>query len=221
LNLSARSAVSFDAMGRTAVMETERMAIRDGDATRDERETAFARLADAHLDAAYRLATFILAGDRGEAEDAVNDAALQAWEHYSELRDPARFEAWFTRILVNECRDRIGKRRLRPITLADPDPGATPDHADALLRSDALARAMLSLSPEHRVVVALRYVHDLPLEEIAARTGERLVTVKSRLHYALRQMRASLEAEGRDAEGRDAEGREAAGREVEGRGVPK
>jgi RNA polymerase sigma-70 factor (ECF subfamily) len=174
------------------------MATRDRDATRNEREAAFARLADAHLDTAYRLATFILADDRGEAEDAVHDAALQAWEHYSELRDAARFEAWFTRIVVNECRDRIGRRRLRPITLADPDPGPAPDHADALLRSDALARAMLSLSPEHRVVVALRYVRDLPLEEIAARTGERLGTVKSRLHYALRQMRAALDAEARE-----------------------
>ena len=40
-----------------------------------------ARLAEAHLDAAYHLATFILAGDRAEAEDAVHDAALLAWEH--------------------------------------------------------------------------------------------------------------------------------------------
>jgi RNA polymerase sigma-70 factor (ECF subfamily) len=174
------------------------MATRDRDATRDDRESAFARLADAHLDAAYRLASFILAGDRGEAEDAVHDAAVQAWDHYSELRDPARFEAWFTRIVVNECRDRIGRRRLRPISLADPDPGSAPDYADALLRSDALARAMLNLSPEHRVVVALRYLRDLPLEEIATRTGERLGTVKSRLHYALRELRADLEAEARE-----------------------
>ena len=174
------------------------MAIRESDATRDERETAFSRLADAQLDAAYRLATFILAGDRSEAEDAVHDAAVHAWEHYPELRDPARFEAWFTRIVVNECRDRIGRRRLRPISLADPDPGSAPDHADALLRSDALARAMLNLSPEHRAVVALRYLRDLPLDEIAARTGERLGTVKSRLHYGLREMRAALEAEARE-----------------------
>ena len=174
------------------------MGVRDREISGDDPAVAFVRLVDARLDSAYRLATFILGGDRSEAEDAVHDAALRAWEHLGDLRDVANFEAWFTRIVVNECRDRIGERRIRPLTLPDPDPGATPDHAEALVRTDALERAMLSLAPKHRVVVALRYVGDYSLQEIAARTGERQGTVKSRLHYALRALRAELDAESRE-----------------------
>jgi len=121
-----------------------------------------------------------------------------AWEHFDDLRDPARFEPWFTRIVVNACRDRIGTHRLRPVTGVAPDPGAASDHADALTGIDALVRALLTLSPEHRVVVALRYLNDYSLDEIAARTGQRAGTVKSRLHYALRALRAALDAEARE-----------------------
>ena len=164
----------------------------------DEPAADFARLVDARIDPAYHLATFILDGDRAEAEDAVHDAALRAWEHFGDLRDVGSFEAWFTRIVVNTCRDRLGERRIRPLTLADPVPGAAPDHAEALVRTDAIERAILALSPKHRVVVALRYVGDYSLDEIAARTGERPGTVKSRLHYALRALRAVLDAEARE-----------------------
>ncbi len=57
---------------------------------------------------------------------------------------------------------------------------------------------MLALSPEHRVVVGLHYLGDYSVDEIAARTGVRAGTVKSRLHYALRSLRASLEAAERE-----------------------
>ncbi len=52
---------------------------------------------------------------------------------------------------------------------------------------------MAALSPDHRAVLALRFWADLPLEEIAERTGERVGTVKSRLHYALAHLRAAYE----------------------------
>ena len=158
---------------------------------------AFGRLVEPQLDRVYRLATVIL-GDRAEAEDAVHDAALRAWRHFGDLRDPGRFDAWFTRIVVNACRDRIGARRVRALTVSDPDAGCAPDHVEALVRHDTLERAIRSLSPEHRVVVALRYVGDYSIEEIGVRTGERTGTVKSRLHYALRAMRAAIEAEARE-----------------------
>ena len=174
------------------------MGVRDGDAAGSDPAVEFARLVDARLDSAYRVATFILGGDRSEAEDAVNDAALRAWEHFGDLRNAATFEAWFTRIVVNTCRDRLHEKRIRPLTVADPIAGTAPDHAEAIVRTDALERAMLALPLKHRVVVALRYVGDYSLDEIAVRTGDRLGTVKSRLHYALRAMRAALDAERRE-----------------------
>lgn len=167
-------------------------------ATQTDRATRFGVLIAAELDESYRLATVILAGDRSEAEDAVHDAGLRAWEHFDELRDPARFEAWFTRIVVNSCRDRLKRRRVRPIEM-DAFPAHTASHADAVIAADTLERALFALSPEHRAVVALRYLGDWTVNEIAARTGERTGTVKSRLHYAVRSLRAALDAESREA----------------------
>ena len=70
------------------------------------RADAFRALADRHLDASYRLAYAIL-GQRAEAEDATHDAFVTAWRKWSTLRDPALFEHWFDRILVNTCRNRL------------------------------------------------------------------------------------------------------------------
>src|SRR5574340_636394 len=55
---------------------------------------------------AYRLAAFLL-HDRTAAEDIVQEAALLAWERRRTLRDADRAEAWFSRIVVNLCRDEL------------------------------------------------------------------------------------------------------------------
>ncbi len=185
-------------MDRITGWELSRVGAQHCETASADRDARFTRLTDAHLDAACRLATVIFAGNRAEAEDAVQDAALRAWQHFDDLRDPDRFEWWFTRIVVNTCRDQIGARHVRVIAAADPDVEATPDHAEALTGSDALVRALRTLSPEHRVAVALRFLGDYSLDEIAARTGQRPGTVKSRLHYALRALRAALDAEARE-----------------------
>ncbi|HEX7473154.1 MAG TPA: sigma-70 family RNA polymerase sigma factor [Candidatus Limnocylindrales bacterium] len=164
------------------------------------RTAAFAGLVDRHaLDSAYRYATLML-GNRSEAEDATHDAALMAWRRFGELRDPARFEAWFGRILVNACRDRLRARRRAPLSL-DGEPSmltvwttrAAPDQADAFVRRDAIAAALRSLTADHREVVVLRFYFDLTVDQIATRTGVGAGTVKSRLHYALRQLRSAVD----------------------------
>src|SRR6188508_2676429 len=120
-----------------------------------ERAQAFLRLADDHLDAAYRLARAILR-DSTDAQDATHDAFEQAWRKWDTLRDSSRFKPWFDRILVNTCRDRLrsGRRRATDISaevmLAAGDPYAQTDDRDVL------ANAIAGLSPDHRIVVALR-----------------------------------------------------------------
>jgi RNA polymerase sigma-70 factor (ECF subfamily) len=59
---------------------------------------------------------------------------------------------------------------------------------------DLLARALAQLSTDHKIVIALKFLEDQSVEEIADRTGVRSGTVKSRLHYALRELRAGYEA---------------------------
>lgn len=167
------------------------------------RAETFARLVDRPaLDHAYRYATLVL-GSRSDAEDATHDAALTAWRRFGELRELDRFDAWFGRILVNTCRDRLRSRGRAPASLDDRisrptlDPLANryvaPDRTEAIVVRDSLGMALRELSPEHREVVVLRFYFDLTVDQIAARTGARPGTVKSRLHHALLRLRKAID----------------------------
>jgi RNA polymerase sigma-70 factor, ECF subfamily len=165
----------------------------------DERATAFSSHLEGCLDRSFRLAAVIL-GSRDEAEDALGDAVLRAWEHASSVRDPARFEAWFSRIVINVCRDRLRQRGRRPSELVAEPPARGDPIADAVER-DALRQALATLTPEHRAVVALHYLEGLTAEQIAVQLGTRLGTVKSRLHYGVAELRAAYDAAARGSGG--------------------
>ena len=175
------------------------LASRTVQGTMDDRATAFAALLDRGLDTHYRLAAVIL-GDPVEAEDAVHDAAVVAWRGFARLREQDRFEAWFSRILVNGCRDRLRLRRRRPVVVAIPmlDETMLPttvglDAAGVITTRDLLGRAFATLDPDHAITVALRFYADLTVPEIAHRLGIAEGTVKSRLHHALRRLRTAVE----------------------------
>jgi RNA polymerase sigma-70 factor (ECF subfamily) len=147
------------------------------------------------LDRAYRLATCILR-DGAAAEDAVQEAALRAWTMRGGLRDPERAEAWFARIVVNTCRAELARRARRPPGAVEPVMYA---YRSPELR-DEVGRALARLTPDEQVVVAMRYVRDLSVPQIAAQTGIREGRVKSRLHNAQEHLRAAFEAERRAEE---------------------
>ena len=160
--------------------------------TGDRRAEAFRRLADEHLDAAYRLARAILR-DPNDAQDATHDAFVQAWRKWSTLRDLDRFEPWFDRILVNTCRDRLRRRSRSAMTDISVEIAlASHDPTTHLAERDAIGAAIAGLPPEHRIVIALRYGRDLGVDEIAARLGLPPGTVHSRLHYARARLQAAL-----------------------------
>ena len=155
----------------------------------------FLRLANGELDRAYRLAGLLL-GDQHEAEDATQDALLRAWRSAASLRDPTGFQAWFDRILVNVCRDRLRRRgRVRLITIDDAlSASADRDPFRTIFDRDEVLRAMGSLDDDHRIVIVLHYWADLTLEGVADRVGWPVGTVKSRLHRGLMTMRTRLDA---------------------------
>ena len=136
------------------------------DATR--RDAAFVRLADEHLDRAYRLARAILR-DPTEAQDATHDAFVQAWRKWEMLRDPSRFEPWFDRILVNTCRNRLRSTRRQATDISAEVALVTGDHAGHAEDRHVLGAAIEALSPDHQVVIALRFYRDLTVEDIATR----------------------------------------------------
>lgn len=156
------------------------------------RRSSFERLTQRRLERSYRLAGVLLR-DECDAQDAVHDAAVRAWTQWSDLRDPERFDAWFDRIVVNCCRDRLRRAprtpRLDPILDVQ-----TTDSPERVGRANVLRRALDRLSPDHRIVIVLRYFEELSVPEISVRSGLREGTVKSRIHYALRELRAALDA---------------------------
>jgi RNA polymerase sigma factor (sigma-70 family) len=164
-----------------------------------DRADAFRLLVGRSLDDAYRRAAVLL-GNRFEAEDAVHDAAERAWRSWGSLRDPAQFDAWFGRILVNVCRDRLRRRRrVTLIEVSSETPDASDDAAERhIARMSERARVLdmlEALSPDERTAIVLRFDADLTVPEIARLTGAPEGTVKSRIHHAIQKLRARLQTE--------------------------
>ena len=156
-------------------------------------EAAYAQLVDRLLPTLHGLAVRILR-DRDAADDAVQEALVAAWRDLRGLRDPAKFEAWLHRLLVRAChreRSRTNRRALVDLELAA-DARMSGQPGDALADRDELERAFRSLSVDHRAVVVLARYHDLSTREIAQVLGIPEGTVGSRMHHALRVLRASI-----------------------------
>src|SRR6185503_18773815 len=157
---------------------------------------AFEALVDVRLGSAFRTAMAIL-GNEADARDATQDAFVRVWRDLPGLRDAARFDHWFGRILVNTCRTAVrgrGRRWVREVAVtAMPgagvgfDPPAEP-HDLRSRDDDMIGRAMDRLSVADRTLLVLHYYEELSLIEIAERVGTSAKTIKSRLFTARRAL---------------------------------
>ena len=163
-------------------------------------EEAFGLLAVAVGNSLLAVAHRILR-DVDLAKDATQQALLQIWRELPQLRDPERFEAWAYRVVVRACYREGGRSRvwssaprLLPVEPWDPT-----DALSGVHDRDQLERAFRRLSVEHRAVVVLHYYLDQSVDEIAETLGIPAGTVKSRVHHAMRGLRAAIEADTRPA----------------------
>jgi RNA polymerase sigma-70 factor (ECF subfamily) len=134
------------------------------------------------------------------AEDAVQEALIEAWRSIRGLRDPDRFEAWLHRLLLRACFEQVRHaRRQRVVEIPLPAlDGPTVAGAERdLLVHDELDRGLRHLQPDQRAVIVLTYYLDLPLAEVAQVLDVPIGTVKSRLNRALAALRARLDADAR------------------------
>jgi RNA polymerase sigma-70 factor (ECF subfamily) len=163
-------------------------------------EGAFASLAVAVGDRLHAVAHRILR-DISLAEDATQQALLNVWRDLPQLRDPARFEAWSYRLLVRACYAEARRtRRWTPnLRLLPADEPAVADGTSLVNDRDQLERGFRRLSIDHRAVVVLHHYLGLSLEEVAESLGVPIGTVRSRLHHAMRGLRAALDADARPA----------------------
>lgn len=164
---------------------------------------AFARLAGQMTPSFLSIAHRILR-DIGLAEDATQLAMLNIWKGLPRLRELERFDAWSYRLLVRACytEGRKSHRWEAPSGIWSADEDKTPDATGMVVARDELERAFRRLSVDQRAVVVLRHYHHLSMDEIAAALGIPVGTAASRLHYAIRQLRAAVEADARPIEGR-------------------
>jgi RNA polymerase sigma-70 factor (ECF subfamily) len=172
------------------------MDIPDGDLVRLARDgdpAAFQLLVERHLPMA-RTRAARLCPQPDDADDAVQDAFLQAFIALDRLRDPDRFASWLGGIIANVCR---AQRRRPPLTLLGDWPenlhpasaGRLPS-AEDLDRADTLSRAVARLPPGQRHAITAFYYADQPARQIAATPG----AAKTSLHKARRRLRAYITA---------------------------
>jgi RNA polymerase sigma-70 factor, ECF subfamily len=136
--------------------------------------------------------------DGHQAEDAVQDALVRAWQNLPLLRDPDRWDAWLHRLLVRACADQGRRRRrheaeVRMIGIE----AATGDDAGSIDDHDQLDRGFRRLKPDQRAALALRFYLGMTVPEVADALGVPVGTAKSKIHYAVEAMRAALEADER------------------------
>lgn len=172
---------------------------------------AFALLMRRHNRALYRTARSILKDD-AEAEDALQDAYLQAYRAMDRYRGESSLSTWLTRIVVNEAiaRSRKTSRRAEIIRLdGDSAPEYTSMEADmddisieqpeqAAIRAQArslLERKIDALPETFRTVFVLRAVEELTVEETASCLGIPDATVRTRFFRARSMLRESLSRE--------------------------
>lgn len=161
---------------------------------------AFSELAAHSIGRLTAVARMILR-DEYAAQDAVQEALIEAWRSLPSLRDPDRFDAWMRRLLVRACFRAI-KRTRRVLSLEARmtpafEPLSSGDERSVAIH-DQLERGLARLSTDQRAAVVLVFYLDLPLAEAAQAMAVPLGTAKSRLNRATQALRAALEADDRD-----------------------
>jgi RNA polymerase sigma factor (sigma-70 family) len=156
---------------------------------------AFDELVGPLIGQAFRLA-FGMLHDRAAAEDAVQEAAVRSWRKLNNLRPGNPLRPWFLAIVANQCRTAMRARWWSVLRVEVIDRPESAAFEDRIVRGADLRAALRKLGTDQREVLVLRYYLDLPLEEVAAITGVRVGTVKSRINRGLAAMRPHFEPEG-------------------------
>jgi RNA polymerase sigma-70 factor (ECF subfamily) len=142
--------------------------------------------------------TLSLVRDPGRAEDIVQETLLRAWQRPQVLdQSVTSARAWlFTvarNLVIDEHRSARSRREFRTDS---PPEQATPDRTDQVLDSWLIGEALALLSDEHREVIVRSYYRGLTTHQIATELNVPDGTVKSRMHYGMRALRAALDEKG-------------------------
>ena len=173
---------------------------RGNDRARPGADAAFVRALYAEHGAALLGYATRLVGDRGRAEDIVQETLLRAWRHAEQLAaDERPLRPWLFTVAARLAIDAHRVRRSRPVevpvgdTLPERPSG---DELDRAVQAWQVADALAALTPVHRAVLVQTYYRGRSVSEAAAVLGVPAGTVKSRCYYALRALRLALQERG-------------------------
>ncbi len=163
---------------------------------------AFHNLVEPELGRLVRLASAIV-GNETDARDVIQDTLTIAWRKLRGLRDEDRFQAWLTRILVNECRHLVRRRGRRLVRETPSDDalrgrGSASDLEGDVASLDLLERAFDRLEVRQRALLVFHHLEGLPIDRIAELTQVPPGTVKSQLYTARAALKAALAREETD-----------------------
>ena len=131
--------------------------------------------------------TYLILHDRGRAEEVTQDAFLRLCERWRSVQAVEHPQAWVRQVAVRAAVRSAKQSRLRTASPPDAEQPTWDDLPDV-----DLARAVASLAPQQRAVVALFYLDDLPVEDVAHHLGVSASTVKQHLFRARTRLAALL-----------------------------
>jgi RNA polymerase sigma-70 factor (ECF subfamily) len=132
-----------------------------------------------------------------DGADAVAEGLVRAYRHLGSCRDPARLRTWLYRIVSNRCKSHLARRTIADVSLDEAPPVSDPADSEAELeRAEQIGlveRALERISPEKREAFVLKHVEGMSYEEMSDVTGERVPTLKMRVHRAREALLKALE----------------------------
>ena len=135
----------------------------------------------------YRVSMSYL-GNSEDAADAVQETLAKAWEKRRILVRPEQFKPWVMRILANQCKDVLRKRRRRSFYPLEENTATVEMPAP----QPPVMEAIRALKPEWRIVMVLHYVDGYSVQEIASALGVPQGTVKTRMRSARKRLKQTL-----------------------------
>lgn len=144
----------------------------------------FMELYEASYKDMYRLAYYYM-GNAEDAEDAVQETALTAYEHFARLKNKEAFRPWIFKILVNHCKKSLKKRKRQEFLKEDPEISYEPGPTSQAELLELLGK----LGEEERLIVTLTVFGGYRGEEIARILNKNHNTIRSKYRRALKKLK--------------------------------
>ncbi len=171
-------------MNRPAEEELEQLVIQAQAGNQQSFEQLFYKTHNLARKVAYSIVGSTL------AEDAVQESYLLVFQKLRQLKDPAAFRGWLSRLVLHTCY-RIAKKRPNELELPSEEVEA-PDQSQSVIDSLFLKQGLSRLQPKDRDILILRELLGLSYEEVAFALSLPLGTVRSRLHSARKHLAERL-----------------------------